>query len=98
MSGKLAGRLATAAILHSKSPVVVFRHAQESRSKVHSALIKVACSGKAEKEKKKFIKILITCWFNDKILGYHFLVPEGCMIMMFYVPQEPKSGAPKFYQ
>ena len=56
MSGKLAGRLATAAILHSKSPVVVFRHAQESRSKVHSALIKVACSGKAEKE-NRFIKI-----------------------------------------
>ena len=42
-------------------------------------------------------KVLITCRFNDKILEYHFLVHEGCMIMMFYVPQEPKSGAPKFY-
>jgi hypothetical protein len=42
-------------------------------------------------------KVLITSRFNDKILGYHFLVHEGCVIMMFYVPQEPKSGNPKFY-
>ena len=26
-----------------------------------------------------------------KILGYHFLVHEGCAIMMFYVPKEPKK-------
>ena len=42
-------------------------------------------------------KVLITCGFNDKIFGYHFLVHEGCMIMMFYVPQEPKSCNRKFY-
>ena len=42
-------------------------------------------------------KVLITSWFNDKILEHHFLVHEGCVIMMFYVPQEPKSGHPKFY-
>jgi hypothetical protein len=44
-----------------------------------------------------FSKVLITCRFNDRILGDHFLVHEGCVIMMFYVPQEPKSGHPKFY-
>ena len=33
------------------------------------------------------------CWLkylsfvNDKILGYHFSVHEGCVIMMFYYPQ-----------
>ena len=43
------------------------------------------------------IKVLITCRFNDYILDDHFLVHEGCVIMMFYVPQEPKSGHPKFY-
>ena len=37
-------------------------------------------------------KVLITCWFNDKILDDHFLVHDGRVIMMFYVPQEPKSG------
>ena len=37
-------------------------------------------------------KVLITSRFNDKILDDHFLVHEGCVIMMFYVPQEPKSG------
>ena len=42
-------------------------------------------------------KVLITCRFDDKILDDHFLVHEGCVIMMFYVPQEPKSGHPKFY-
>ena len=37
------------------------------------------------------------CWLkylsfvNDKILGYHFLVHEGCVIMMFYGNQS------KFY-
>ena len=33
----------------------------------------------------KVAKVLITCRFNDKSLGYHFLVLEGCVIMMFYV-------------
>ena len=42
-------------------------------------------------------KVLITCRFNDKIFVYHFLVHEGCMIMMFFVLQEPKSDNPKFY-
>ena len=42
-------------------------------------------------------KVLITCRFNDKILGHHFLVHEGFVIMMFYVLQEPKSGNPKSY-
>ena len=41
-------------------------------------------------------KVLITCWFNDKILVYHFLVHEGCVIMMFYLLQQPKSGNQKF--
>ena len=41
-------------------------------------------------------KVLITSRFNDKILGYHFLVHDGCVIMMFYIPEEPKSGNPKF--
>ena len=43
------------------------------------------------------IIVLITCRFNDEILGDHFLIHEGCVIMIFYVPQEPKSGQPKFY-
>ena len=47
--------------------------------------------------KNKFTKVLITCWFNDKILDCHFLVHEGFVIMMFYVLQEPKSGNPKSY-
>ena len=42
-------------------------------------------------------KVFITCRFNDKILGDHFLVHESCVIMMLDVPQEPKSGHPKFY-
>ena len=42
-------------------------------------------------------KVVITCQFNDKIFGYHFLVHGGCLIMMFYVPQEPKSGNRNFY-
>ena len=42
-------------------------------------------------------KVLITSRFNDKILDDHFLVHEGCVIMMFYVPQELKNGHPKFY-
>ena len=29
--------------------------------------------------KCKDTKVLITCWFNDKILGDHFLVHEGCV-------------------
>ena len=41
-------------------------------------------------------KVFITCRFNYKILDDHFLVHEGCVIMMFYVPQESKSGHPKF--
>ena len=36
-------------------------------------------------------------WFNDEILGCHFLVHEGGVVIMFYVLQEPKSGKPKFY-
>ena len=43
------------------------------------------------------VKVLITSQFHDKILDDHFLVHKGCVIMMFYVPQEPKSGHPKFY-
>ena len=42
-------------------------------------------------------KVLITCQFNDKIFGYHFLVHEGCVIMMFYAQQELKSGNRKFH-
>ena len=41
-------------------------------------------------------KVLISFWFNDKILRYHFLVHEGWVIMKFYVLQEPKSGNPNF--
>ena len=37
-------------------------------------------------------KVLITSRLNDKILEHKFLVYEGCVIMMLYVPQEPKSG------
>ena len=40
-------------------------------------------------------KVLITSRFNDKILGYHFLVPveynTSCNL------HEPKSGNPKFH-
>ena len=35
-------------------------------------------------------KVLIISRFNDKILEHHFLVHEGCVILMFYLPQEPK--------
>ena len=42
-------------------------------------------------------KVLITSQFNDKILDDHYSVHEGCVIMMFYAPQDPKSGHPKFY-
>ena len=28
---------------------------------------------------------------------YYFLVREGCVIMMFYVPQEPKSGKGPYF-
>ena len=45
-----------------------------------------------ETKLKKNSNVHITCRFNDKILGYHFLVHEGCVIMMFYVPKAPKSG------
>ena len=48
-----------------------------------------------------FAKVLITSRFHDKILEHHFLVHEGCVIMMLYIPKEPesepKSGVPKFY-
>ena len=42
-------------------------------------------------------KVLITSRCNHNIFGYHFLVHEGCVILMFNVLQEPKSGNPKFY-
>ena len=42
------------------------------------------------------IKVLITSRCNHKILGCHFLVHEGCVIMMFNVPQEPKMVTQNF--
>ena len=41
-------------------------------------------------------KVLTTCRFNDQILGYHFLAHEGCVIMIFYVPQEPNVVTQNF--
>ena len=35
-------------------------------------------------------KVLITSWFNDKILEHHFLVHEGCVIMMFIFHRNQK--------
>ena len=47
---------------------------------------------RAKRKSAWLSKVLITSQFNDKILDDHFLVHKGCVIMMFYVPQEPKSG------
>ena len=38
--------------------------------------------------------VLNTCWFNDKIFGYHFLVLEGCVIMNQKVVNEKKKFEP----
>ena len=48
-------------------------------------------------ENLNFTKVFITSQFYDKILEDHFLVHEGFVIMMFYIPQEPKNGPSKFY-